>query len=90
MCAQVKAVYREKARGRALCEHPRAVHILHIRDCPAAKHDDDIALRRLGHGIRPLKLPHQAIRYGSDGEEIEHSGKRTEQHSRTGLMPSLP
>ena len=59
----------------------------HQEEVEAAR---DIALRRLGHGIRPLKLPHQAIRDGSDGEEIEHSGKRTEQHSRTRLMSPLP
>jgi len=62
----------EKPRGRTLCEHPYAVHILYVRNRPAAKHDDDIALRLGRHVIRALKASHQTVCNCTDGEQIEH------------------
>ncbi len=81
---------REKPRGRALCEHPYTVHILHIRNRPAAEHDNHIPLRSRWYIVCPLKVSHQPIGNRSDGEQIQRKRKGGEQPRRTVLMPFFP
>ena len=68
----------EQTRRRTRRKHPLPIHILHAADRPAAKHDDDIALRVLRHRIRPLETPHEEIGDRPRREEIKYGGNRGE------------
>ena len=90
MMTLVEAQRREKPRGRALREHPYAVHILHVRNRPTAEHDDDIPLRVRRHLIRLLKTSHQTVCNRTDGEQIERKRKGGEQPRDSPLIPFFP